>query len=112
MENFVNNIDYKKVVSLKNLAEIKNNSISALSLVDRKSLAMKIISADKGVEIPTHTSTGDVLVTVIEGKSEITVDSNKFEVSKEESILIPANAPHSLKAIEAFKVLVIQVKSE
>ena len=110
MGNYINNIDYKKVVALKDLVAIKD--ISMLSLVDRKSLAMNIISADKSKEIPTHTSTGDVLVTVIDGKAEITVDGTSFETSSGESILIPANATHSLKAIEAFKILVIQVKSE
>ncbi|MCZ9988920.1 cupin domain-containing protein [Brachyspira hyodysenteriae] len=49
---------------------------------------------------------------MIEGKAEITVDGSSFETSSGQSILIPANAPHSLKAIEAFKILVIQVKSE
>lgn len=112
MGNFINNLNYKKVVSLNNLSEIKNNSISALTLVDRKSLGIKIISVDKEAEIPPHTSTGDVLVTVIEGKTEITIDNDKFNLVREESILIPANAPHSLKSEEAFKVLVIQVKSE
>lgn len=112
MEKFINNIDYKKVIKLNDLSEIKNNSISTLSLVDRKSLVMKIISVDKDMEIPTHESTGDVLVNVIEGKAEITIENDKFTVSNGESIFIPANAKHSLKAIETFKVLVIQVKSE
>ena len=112
MQKFIDNIDNKKVTALKDLAEIKPNSISALSLVDRKSLVIKIVSADKSSEIPTHSSTGDVLVTVLEGKAEITIDGEKFEVSSEKSITIPANAPHSLKAIEAFKVLVMQIKSE
>ncbi|PTY40835.1 cupin domain-containing protein [Brachyspira hampsonii] len=110
MENYINNIDYKKIVNLKDLISIKD--ISMLPLVDRKSLVMSIISADKGKEIPTHTSTGDVLVTVIDGKAEITVDGAPFETSLGESILIPANTSHSLKAIETFKLLVIQVKPE
>lgn len=110
MENYINNIDYKKIFSLKDLVEIKD--ISALSLVDRKSLIMKVISADKGKEIPTHTSTGDVLVTVIEGKAKIRIEENIFELSLGESVLIPKEAPHSLKAEEAFKIFVIQVKSE
>ncbi len=50
MERYINNIDYKKAVSLKDLIPIKD--ISALSLVDRKSLAIKIISADKNMNIP------------------------------------------------------------
>lgn len=110
MGNYINNIDYKKIFSLNDLVAFKD--ISSLSLVDRKSLSMNIISVDKDKEIPTHTSVGDVLVTVIEGKAEITIDENSFELSLGESILIPANAPHSLKSLEAFKVLVIQVKSE
>ena len=110
MENYINNIDYKKIFSLKDLVGIKD--ISALSLVDRKSLIMKVISADKGKEIPTHTSTGDVLVTVIEGKAKITIEENTFELSLGESVLIPKEAPHSLKAEESFKIFVIQVKSE
>ena len=43
MQKFIDNIDYKKVTALKDLAEIKPNSISALSLVDRKSLVIKIL---------------------------------------------------------------------
>ncbi|MCZ9988921.1 hypothetical protein OFQ66_03450 [Brachyspira hyodysenteriae] len=50
MGNYINNIDYKKVVALKDLVAIKD--ISMLPLVDRKSLAMTIISADKSKEIP------------------------------------------------------------
>lgn len=112
MERYINNIDYKKVIKLSDLSEIKNDSISALSLVDRKSLIMKIISVDKDVEIPTHESIGDVLVNVLEGKAEITIENEKFIVSNGESIFMPAKAKHSLKAMEAFKILVIQVKQE
>ena len=112
MERFINNIDYKKVIKLNDLSAVKNNEISAFSLVDRKSLVMKIISVDKDMEIPTHESTGDVLVNVIEGKAEITIENEKFIVASGETIFIPANEKHSLKAIESFKVLVIQVKSE
>ncbi|WP_300717647.1 cupin domain-containing protein [uncultured Brachyspira sp.] len=110
MENYINNIDYKKIFSLKDLIEIKD--ISVLSLIDRKSLAMNILSADKNKEIPTHTSTGDVFITVIEGKSKITADENVFELSSGESVLIPRNTPHSLIAEEAFKILVMQIKPE
>ncbi|PLV63164.1 MULTISPECIES: cupin domain-containing protein [Brachyspira] len=106
MPNFINNIDYKKVLSLKDTVEIN----SALTLVDRDNLAIKILSVDKDKSIPTHSSTGDVLVITIDGKFEMTIENDAYVLSEGESILIPANANHSLKAIEAFKVVVIQVK--
>ena len=106
MPNFINNIDYKKVLSLKDTVEIN----SALTLVDRDNLAIKILSVDKDKSIPTHSSTGDVLVITIDGKFEMTIENDAYVLSEGESILIPANTKHSLKAIEAFKVVVIQVK--
>ena len=106
MPNFINNIDYKKVLSLKDTVEVN----SALTLVDRDNLAIKILSVDKDKSIPTHSSTGDVLVITIEGKFEMTIENDAYILSEGESILIPANAKHSLKAIESFKVVVIQVK--
>lgn len=106
MPNFINNIDYKKVLSLKDTVEIN----SALTLVDRDNLAIKILSVDKDRSIPTHSSTGDVLVITIDGKFEMTIENDAYILSEGEYILIPANAKHSLKAIESFKVVVIQVK--
>ncbi len=106
MPNFINNIDYKKVLSLKDTVEIN----SALTLVDRDNLAIKILSVDKDRSIPTHSSIGDVLVITIDGKFEMTIENDAYVLSEGESILIPANAKHSLKAIESFKVVVIQVK--
>ena len=123
MPNFINNIDYKKVLSLKDTVEINNIDYkkvlslkdtveinSALTLVDRDNLAIKILSLDKDKAIPTHSSTGDVLVITIDGKFEMTIENDVYVLSEGESILIPANAKHSLKAIESFKVVVIQVK--
>ena len=40
----------------------------------------------------------------------MTIENDAYILSEGESILIPANAKHSLKAIESFKVVVIQVK--
>ena len=74
MPNFINNIDYKKVLSLKDTVEIN----SALTLVDRDNLAIKILSVDKDRSIPTHSSTGDVLVITIDGKFEMTIENDSY----------------------------------
>lgn len=113
MNKYIDNAEAKKVIRLKDLAATKENTVNPISLVERKSLMMKILSLGKNAEVPTHSGTGDVLVNAIEGEGYITIDNETFELKNGESILIPANAPHSLKTDkDAFKVLVVQVRAE
>ena len=115
MAKYINNLETKKVLTLKDLASAKENNLNTFSLVERNSLMIKILSLGKDSQVPTHSGTGDVLVNAIEGEGYITIDNETFELKSGESILIPANAPHSLKTKEnanVFKVLVIQVRAE
>lgn len=115
MNKCIDNIESKKVMSLKDLTITKENGVNAFSLVERNSLMIKILSLGKNAEVPTHSGTGDVLVNAIEGEGYIFIESQAFELKNGESILIPANALHSLKTKEdanTFKVLVIQVREE
>lgn len=115
MTKYINNLETKKVVALKDLASAKENNLNVFSLVERNSLMIKILSLGKCSQVPTHSGTGDVLVNAIEGEGYITIDNETFELKSGESILIPANAPHSLKTKEnanVFKVLVVQVRAE
>lgn len=115
MTKYINNLETKKVLTLKDLVESKENNLNIFSLVERNSLMIKILSLGKDSQVPTHSGTGDVLVNTIEGEGYITIDNETFELKRGESILIPANAPHSLKTKEnanVFKVLVIQVRAE
>ena len=115
MTKYINNLETKKVLTLKDLASAKENNLNVFSLVERNSLMIKILSLGKDSQVPTHSGTGDVLVNAIEGEGYIAIDNETFELKSGESILIPANAPHSLKTKEnanVFKVLVIQVRAE
>lgn len=115
MTKYINNLETKKVLTLKDLVESKENNLNVFSLVERNSLMIKILSLGKDSQVPTHSGTGDVLVNAIEGEGYIAIDNETFELKSGESILIPANAPHSLKTKEnadVFKVLVIQVRAE
>lgn len=58
-----------------------------------------------------HTSPYDAFVMVTDGQAEITVSGAKHEVKAGEMLLVPANSPHALKAIEPFKMVLTVIKS-
>ena len=71
--------------------------------------SLTIFAFDKGEEISTHSSHGDALITVLDGEGRVTIDGKPFMLHKGESVLMPAGKPHSVFALEKFKMLLVVV---
>jgi len=50
------------------------------------------------------------LVNIIDGQAEVTILGKLFTVKEGEMIIMPANKPHSMKAVEKFKMLLVMMK--
>ncbi|MCK5140260.1 MAG: cupin domain-containing protein, partial [Thermodesulfovibrionia bacterium] len=51
------------------------------------------------------------LVYILDGESEITISGKPIQVKEGDMVIMPANKPHSLKAIKRFKMLLVMIKS-
>lgn len=49
------------------------------------------------------------MVNVLEGTGEITINGVAHEIGAGQSIVIPAGAPHSVRGVTAFKMLLVVV---
>lgn len=53
------------------------------------------------------------MVQVIDGEAEITISGNKNIVKKGEMIIMPANEPHALQAVNmSYKMILTMIKSD
>jgi len=50
------------------------------------------------------------LVYILDGEAEITISGKSFSVKEGEMIIMPANEPHSLKAVKRFKMLLVMIR--
>jgi len=48
---------------------------------------------------------------VIDGKAEITISGNKNVLENGDMIIMPASEPHSLHALERFKMVLTMIRS-
>lgn len=109
---YISKLPVSTVIDLKNIITVEEQQVSSLTLVQRPSLAMTLLSLDKGTSIGGHSSPGDAMVNVLSGQAEITIGETKHTVQAGESIVMPANVPHALYAAEAFQMLLIVVKPD
>ena len=108
--NAIRNMDYNKVINLKDLVPYGEKTINSMMIALKNSLNSAIFAFDKEEMLSEHSAPADALVYVLDGELEISINKIGHKVKKGEMILMPANIPHALKALEKSKMLLIIVK--
>jgi len=97
--------------SLIGLIENQKDSVVSKTLVTKPSGTVTLFAFDKGQSLSEHTAPFDALANVVEGEAEITILGKKNLVSVGELILMPANQPHAIVALERMKMMLIMIRS-
>lgn len=101
------NIKKAETVFLKDEIEYHDGQIVSKTLEQNGHVSMTLFSFEKGEEISTHTAGGDALVTVLDGTGKFVINGIDHTLTTGESIVMPANVPHSVYGQERFKMLLI-----
>lgn len=106
---YIKNIEHEKVLKLTEMVEILPGQVVSKTLAQNSAVSITMFAFYKGEEIGTHDSSGDAMVTVLEGTGLFTIDGKEYTVNAGESIVMPAKKPHSVFAKESFKMLLVVV---
>lgn len=99
---------------VNNLARLVNygdNSIVSRTLIDKEAGTITIFAFDNGQGLSEHTAPYDAFVYILEGKADIVISKRENKLKAGDMIIIPANKPHEIKAVERFKMLLVIVRS-
>ena len=102
--------DKDKVFRFENEVEYADGAIVSKNVLKRDTGNISLFAFDKGEGLSEHTTPFDALVQVVDGKAEITVGGKKHQLEKGDSIIMPANIPHALKAVEKYKMVLTMIK--
>lgn len=108
-KSIIKNIPASEITVLTDLVQIQPGQIVSKTLTQNKAVSITLFAFDKNEEISTHDSEGDAMVTVLEGKGQVTIDGTDYVLNQGETIIMPAKKPHSVFAVEAFKMLLVVV---
>ena len=103
MEKYIKNIDRETVLQLTDLVSVQSGQVVSKTLAQNKAVSVTLFAFDKDEEIGTHDSTGDAMVTVLEGAGRFTVGGVEHIVKAGETLVMPAKVPHAVYAVEPFK---------
>jgi quercetin dioxygenase-like cupin family protein len=100
-----------QAAKLSELIDYQDGSIVSKEIIKNEKGTVTLFAFDKGQGLSEHTAPFDAVVYNFDGKAEITIEGKIHLLEAGEIIVMPANKPHALKAIERFKMLLVMVKA-
>jgi quercetin dioxygenase-like cupin family protein len=90
---------------LASLLEYSPGGIVSRTLRKSATGTLTLFSFDAGQELSEHTAPFDAYVQVLEGEAELTVGGQAIRAKQGETVLMPAEIPHAVRAPVRFKML-------
>jgi quercetin dioxygenase-like cupin family protein len=107
-QNVVRAAEVKQVVDL---LQYQDGSIVSRVLLKNKGGTVTLFAFDTGEGLSEHTAPFDALVVVTDGEAEVEIAGESFKVRQGETIILPANQPHAVKATTKFKMILIMIRA-
>lgn len=98
------------VFNLAETTQYSDASIVSKTIIKKTGGTLTLFAFDKGQELSEHTAPFEAMIQILDGKAEISTDRKPHVVGVGEAILLPANIPHAVKAIEKFKMMLVMIK--
>ena len=101
----------QRSLKLKDLVAYQDGSIVSKEVINKQTGTVTIFAFDQDQGLSEHTAPFDALVYVIDGKVDISISGEIHHLKKGEIIIMPGGKPHSLKAVEKFKMMLVMIRS-
>ena len=101
---------YGEVHGLLNQVEKGNDKVHFRNIFETGNGGVALIAFEEGQSLDTHLAPAEVMVTVLEGEVEFTMDGRPNTIKAGEFLLMGADVPHSVVAKADSKLLLVKVK--
>ena len=85
-------------------------SIVSQEFIHNRAGNLTLFSFDEGQQLSEHTAPFDAVCQILDGEAEIHIAEDVYRLTEGQMLIMPANVPHSVHAVKAFKMLLIMIK--
>lgn len=100
-----------EVMDWQTLVTVQEHAVVSREIVHKPGGTVTVFAFDAGEGLSEHTAPFDALVVVLEGEVEVRIAGKSYLLRAGKMIVMPAHEPHALKALTAFKMLLVMFKA-
>jgi quercetin dioxygenase-like cupin family protein len=101
-----------EAVELAELVAYGSGAVVSRTLTKGAAGTLTVFAFDKGEELSEHSAPFDAYVTVLDGNAELVIAGETVKTTVGQTVLMPADVPHAVRAVERFKMLLVMIKNE
>jgi len=99
-----------EVLKMAELAAYQDGSVVSRQITKADAGNVTLFAFDKDQELSEHTAPFDALVQVLEGDAEIRISGKPYHLGTGDAIIMPADEPHAVFALQRFKMLLTMIR--
>ncbi|MGQ9505300.1 MAG: cupin domain-containing protein [Thermogutta sp.] len=103
---------FGRPVDLTQLLSVQPKAIVSRVLLKQSGGSVTLFAFDAGQAVGEHTAPFEAVIHVLEGTAEVAIGNEWHTVKMGNSIFLPANVPHAVRAPEAFKMLLFMLRKD
>jgi quercetin dioxygenase-like cupin family protein len=88
-----------------------DGAIVSRTVVKGSAGTLTVFAFDEGEELSEHSAPFDAYVLVLDGEVELTIGGVPVRAKTGETVLMPADIPHGVVAVERFKMLLTMFRA-
>ena len=101
-----------RAIAMAGLVEVAPGAVVSRTVIGKKAGTVTLFAFDKGQGLSTHSAPYDALVWILDGAVRITIDGKTLRAKAGEMVIMPANLPHALHAVQPFKMALVMIKEK
>ncbi len=99
-----------EVLTMADLVTYQNGSVVSRQITKADAGNVTLFAFDKDQELNEHTAPFDALLHVLEGEAEIKISGKPSQLKAGDAIIMPADEPHAVRAVQRFKMLLTMIR--
>jgi quercetin dioxygenase-like cupin family protein len=105
-----NKNEFNEAFDLAGAVQYSAGSVVSRTITKKETGTITLFAFDKDQGLSEHSAPFDAMVNVIDGEAEVIIGGKSHFLKNGQSIVMPANIPHALKATAQFKMLLVMIK--
>ncbi|WKZ40947.1 MAG: cupin domain-containing protein [Anaerolineales bacterium] len=100
-----------QVLKLAEMVNYQEGSVVSRQITKADAGNVTLFAFDIEQGLSEHTAPFDALVHIVEGEADVTISGQPYRLTAGDAIIMPANEPHALKAVQKFKMLLTMIRA-